>query len=312
MREPATSELSELFCGPHGGRANEFERFLGLDEGKLLDLSASMNPFAVNFSTELTSAMSCLSSYPDTKASTKRLAIALGVDPDALLITNGGAEAISLVAQHFERGWADEFEFGLYRRHISVLDPSGIRYRSNPHNPTGALGDRSFWAEVIDEAFYPLATGTWSRRDFESGAIVIGSLTKLSSLPGLRLGYLVAPNVELANRLRELQPRWSVSSLALAMVPPILDSVDLESACKSITTARESLCGVLDRFDVEYLPSSTNYVFVPHAPGLAQGLLKHGVLVRDCTSFGFPDAVRIAVGPDATCSVLEHALERAL
>ena len=312
MREPATSELSELFCQPHGGRANEFEQLLGLEEGKLLDLSASMNPFAVNFSSELTRAMSCLTSYPDYKAATKCLANALDVDPDALLITNGGSEAISLVAQHFDRGWADEFEFGLYRRHISVLDPTGIRYRSNPHNPTGALGDQSFWAEVIDEAFYPLATGTWSRRDFESGAIVVGSLTKLSSLPGLRLGYLVAPEVKLANRLRELQPRWSVSSLALAMVRPILDSADLESVCKSIATSRESLYGVLDRFDIGYLPSSTNYVFVPHAPGLAQALLRHGVLVRDCTSFGFPDAVRIAVGSDVACSVLGHALERAL
>ena len=56
-----------------------------------------------------------------------------------MLLTNGGAEAIALVAAELGRGWVDEPEFSLYRRHLPVLDPDGPAFRSDPHNPTGAL-----------------------------------------------------------------------------------------------------------------------------------------------------------------------------
>ena len=46
-------------------------------------------------------------------------------------------------------------------------------------------------AAVWDEAFYPLATGTWTRAD--TGTVVVGSLTKVFACPGLRAGYVVAP-----------------------------------------------------------------------------------------------------------------------
>ncbi len=45
-------------------------------------------------------------------------------------------------------------------------------------------------ADVWDEAFYPLATGTWTRGDED--AVVVGSLTKVFACPGLRLGYVLA------------------------------------------------------------------------------------------------------------------------
>ena len=59
--------------------------------------------------------------------------------PARLLLTNGGAEAIALVAAELGPGWVDEPDFSLYRRHLPAIDPDGPRWRSNPHNPTGRL-----------------------------------------------------------------------------------------------------------------------------------------------------------------------------
>ena len=45
--------------------------------------------------------------------------------------------------------------------------------------------------------------------------IVVRSLTKLLSLPGLRAGYLIAPPA-LARRIRDVRPPWSANAVALA------------------------------------------------------------------------------------------------
>jgi threonine-phosphate decarboxylase len=45
-------------------------------------------------------------------------------------------------------------------------------------------------------------------------------------------------------------------------------------------------------------PSSANYLLLHlplPAPELAARLLTHGILVRDCTSFGLPRSIRVAV-----------------
>src|SRR5215469_17794324 len=94
-----------------------------------------------------------------------------------LLLTNGGAEAIVLAGAELG-GSVIEPDFALYPR------DGGRRWRSNPHNPTGLLAGPEVAAEVWDEAFYPLATGQWTRGD--PGQVVVGSLTKLLACPGLR------------------------------------------------------------------------------------------------------------------------------
>ena len=64
-------------------------------------------------------------------------------------------------------------------------------------------------AEIRDEAFYLLATGTWTRGD--EGATVLGSLTKAWAIPGVRVGYVLARDDAEADAIRALRPRWSVN-----------------------------------------------------------------------------------------------------
>ena len=211
------------------------------------------------------------------------MASAIGVEPDRLLLTNGGAEAIALVGGEIG-GRVSEPEFGLHPRGRGPL------WRSNPHSPSGLLAPPEEKADVWDEAFYPLATGQWTRGD---GVVVVGSLTKLLACPGIRLGYVLGePN--LIRRCRARQPAWSVSSVALDALPELLAPVDLPAWSAAVAVLRGDLVDLLTSYDLTVRCSDANWVLVDRG-GLREVLAPCGVIVRDCASFGLPGVTRIAV-----------------
>ncbi|MGH9265361.1 MAG: aminotransferase class I/II-fold pyridoxal phosphate-dependent enzyme [Acidimicrobiales bacterium] len=278
-------------AGPHGGDGARLAAALGVDPGAVLDLSASLNPVAPDPGEVVAKHLDALGRYPDATHATAVLAEAMGVDRDRLLLTNGGAEAIALVAAEVG-GRVEEPDFALYPR------GGGPLWRSNPHNPTGRLARAD--AEICDEAFYPLATGRWT----SGHPLVVGSLTKVLACPGLRIGYVLGE----PSFLRTLhQPEWSVNGLAAAALPDLLERVDLPGWAAAVTRLRARLVDVLSAAGLWPEASDANFVLV-RAPGLRHRLAAHAVLVRDCTSFGLPDHVRIAVPDERGLARLEEAL----
>jgi len=162
-------------------------------------------------------------------------------------------------------------------------------------------------AQVWDEAFYPLATGRWTRGDADRGDVVVGSLTKVFACPGLRVGYVLAPDAGLARRLAGRQTTWAVNGLAAAAVPDLLEIADVAGWAALVAGRRAELRTVLDAFGLDAGPSDAPWLVV-RAPGLRSRLAPHGVLVRDCASFGMPDHVRIAVPDPSGLARLADAL----
>jgi histidinol-phosphate/aromatic aminotransferase/cobyric acid decarboxylase-like protein len=282
----------------------------------MLDLSASLNPEAPDVAALAAGRLESLSRYPDAGPATRAMAAALGVEPDSVLLTNGGAEAIALVGGDLGRAAvARPAEFSLYARHLVETvepadDPEAPRIRSNPNNPTGRLAAGTDGAAVWDEAFYPLATGVWTRGDVAAGraAVAIGSLTKVFACPGLRVGYVHADPAVIA-RLAERQPRWALNGLAAALVPELLDRADLPAWAAATARRRAALEAALPGVE----PSDANFVLVrveEGAPRARAGLAGHGVLVRDCTSFGLPGHIRVAVPDEGGLTRLVTAWER--
>jgi len=292
--------------GPHGGDGPRLAAALGVEPAAILDLSVSLNPFAPDISELLSAHLDAAHRYPDAEAATEALARTIGIAADRVVLTNGGAEAIALVAAEWPAGEGAEPEFSLYARHLGELAAGAPRWRSNPHNPSGQLAAPDDTAAVWDEAFYQLATGRWTRGD---DAVVVGSLTKVFACPGLRVGYAVAPDATTARALERRRPEWSVNSLACAVLPELLALADLPAWCGAIRAARSALVDALLSSDVQPAHSDANYLLVHHAPGLRTHLARSGVLVRDTASFGLPAGVRIAVPAprelDRFCSALK-------
>lgn len=279
--------------GDHGGDGPRIAAALGLDPADVLDLSATMNPLAPDPTPVVAAHLDAVGRYPDPSAASAALAAAMGVDPDLLVLTNGGAEAIALVAAELG-GRVEGADFSLYPRSGG---PHAPVWRSNPHSPTGHLAAPGHAADVWDEAFWPLTTGTWTRGDHLHGSTVIGSLTKLLACPGLRVGYALCPDGALAARLRDRQPTWSVNGLVAEALPELLDPVDLPAWAEGVRRLRAALVEVLAGAGLRPLPGEAPWVLVADAANLRSRLAVHGVVVRDCTSFGLPGTVRIAV-PD--------------
>jgi histidinol-phosphate/aromatic aminotransferase/cobyric acid decarboxylase-like protein len=296
--------------GVHGGDGARLAESLGVAVEEVLDLSASLNPVAPNFEMLLRGYLGALGRYPQADRATTALASCLGVDPDLVVLTNGGAEAIALLAAENPVGWVRDPEFSLYRRHLREVIPGAPRWRSNPHNPSGLLAAPEETSEVWDEAFWALAAGTWTRGDVARGGIVVGSLTKLLACPGLRIGYVICPDHDLAERIRLRQPAWSLNGLVAAALPEMLSEVRLVEWASAIAELREELRGLLVSAGFTPEPSDANWLLV-RAPGLRDRLGEAAISVRDCTNFAMPGYVRIAVPGWEGLGRLAQALGRA-
>lgn len=297
-------------AGDHGDDALRVAVALGLDPATVLDLAQSLNPVAPPIAPIVARHLGVLGRYPDAAPARAALAAAMGVEEEHLLLTNGGAEAIALVAGELRAGRVDEPEFALYCRHLEVVDPAAGRWRSNPHNPSGRLAAPDERAAVWDEAFYPLAAGAWTRGDHLGGSIIVGSLTKLFACPGLRIGYVLASDGELLARLAARQPRWSLNGLAAAALPDLLDVADLPVWCDRIGELRRQLTALLSAHGLLVEAADAPWVLVHSAGDLRARLAPAGVVVRDCASFGMAGVARLAVPDEAGLERLDDALAR--
>jgi histidinol-phosphate/aromatic aminotransferase/cobyric acid decarboxylase-like protein len=101
-----------------------------------------------------------------------------------------------------------------------------------------------------------------------------------------------------------------VGSLATTALPELLAAVDLPVWREGLAGLRHRLGGVLAAHGLSARPSDANWVLVD-APGLREALAPHGVVVRDCASFGLSGVARIAVPDEDGITRLDAALTAA-
>jgi threonine-phosphate decarboxylase len=182
-----------------------------------------------------------------------------------------------------------------------------VVFLCNPNNPTGVALPPGVIAAcarqhpralfVVDEAYLPFAAGLVSALELSAeNVLVLRSLTKDFGLAGLRLGCAVGPESLIAP-LRQAQPPWSVNALAQAAgVAALREPAHRQDSLERLGSAKCDLVAGLSRLGLPPVPSATHFFLLPvgDGAGFRQALLRRGVLVRDCASFGLPAHVRIA------------------
>ena len=206
-----------------------------------------------------------------------------------------------------------------------------LTFICNPNNPTGvlmareqlgAIADAAAGAGgllVVDEAYINLSESRADADVIELAAghgsvIALRSMTKDYALTALRLGYAVAGEPVIA-RLATLQPDWSVNGPAQAAgLVAIADDAYLERARRAVAASRDCVMERLTGLGIRCYPTEANFVLaqVGDAAKLRDALAGSGLFVRDCTSFGLPDCIRIGLRPVDDCVRLGDAIARVL
>lgn len=174
---------------------------------------------------------------------------------------------------------------------------------NNPHNPTGYLFSRDsllpyleqFALVVIDEAFMDFLSPDQQQSLIDlvpshPNLVILRSLTKFYSLPGLRLGYAIA-HPERLQRWQAWRDPWCVNTLAVAAGIAVLEDQEFQQQTWAwLAIAKSQLFTDLSQITgLNPLPNVANYLLVKTEIAgslLQKELLQNDkILIRDCLSF---------------------------
>ncbi len=190
-----------------------------------------------------------------------------------------------------------------------AIPGTDIVFLCNPNNPTGTLIEREEMLEilnvckkhdsvlVLDEAFLDFIDDgdRYSLIDMVpryDNLLILKSLTKTYSLPGLRIGYAIGCE-KMIQRMGQLRDPWSVNSLAQVAGIAALEEKDYLYQMKNLV--REERQFLYEEIKKQsqlkpYLPTA-NFLLVCikqkdfTASWLREMLARKGLLIRDCSSF---------------------------
>ncbi len=174
---------------------------------------------------------------------------------------------------------------------------------NNPHNPTGQLWKieeilpylENFALVVVDEAFMDFLPPGREQSLIPlisnyPNLIILRSLTKFYSLPGLRLGYAISHPARLKKWQKWRDP-WAVNVLAAAAgIAAVSDRNFQKQTWKWLLEAKAELFkGLAAIPGLQPLPGTANFLLVGTEQPSSQLQLKllqqSRILIRDCISF---------------------------
>lgn len=226
-----------------------------------------------------------------------------------------------------------EHTYGEYKRVAEIM---GIRYRTikardpsfndmkpsrgevlminNPNNPTGKYYDyiqdlvdeavKGNYTVIVDEAFIDFVGGA---REIEvnDNTILMRSFSKSYNVSGIRIGYSISTE-RFIDKIRESRMPWGIGAIGCSLIDHILkDHSYLDNSLSKIFRERKRITSRTG------LRTHTNYFMAKVGNGrdVKEKLKKNGILVRDCTSFGFGDSIRFSIKKKNENDILLDALD---
>lgn len=199
----------------------------------------------------------------------------------------------------------------------------------SPNNPTGTIleeGDlRQVLEEeavvVLDEAYVEFAERSYVPlvREYEN-LVVLRTFSKAFGLAGLRVGYGVVDE-RVAEALMRVKLPFNVGILAQrGAMGALRDRKHLQRTIELVKKGRELLTKGLSAMGIKVYPSGANFLLLDlrgrgkEARETAEGLLRQGIITRECQNFRGLDGyyLRVSVGTMAQNRRFLREMERVL
>lgn len=344
-----------MFRPTHGGNLDWAISLVNCPPSALVDFSASINPLGPPDSAiaAIHEGISQLQHYPnpDYPQFCQAISNHHHIEIDWILPSNGAAELLTWVgweAHNLDGVLLPSPCFADYKRALQTFNlpcqfynledlEKGLNQHknfalliNNPHNPTGKLWLKNilkpylqkFPLVIVDEAFMDFLPPQEQEslidlvKDYDN-LIILRSLTKFYSLPGLRIGYGIT-NPERVKRWQKWRDPWSVNSLAvLAGIASLKDTNFQKKTWQWLQPTKAKLIQKLETMEgLKPFDSSANFILVkteiPSTILQLQLLKQEQILIRDCVSF--PELgekfFRIAVKKDEQNQRLINGLKK--
>lgn len=219
------------------------------------------------------------------------------------------------------------FKYDLKAIKAAVTKKTKAIFIANPNNPTGTYVKKAEFEDflvsipeniivVYDEAYqefvdakdFPCGLKYYKEKNF----ITLKTFSKIYGLAGLRLGYAVT-NEEFAEAMNRVRQPFNVNSVAQAAAIAALDDKEfIKRTQGEVWAGKKFLYDQLDRLNIEYVPSVTNFILVNVKKDIFQPMLKLGVIVRPMDIYGLRGAIRVTIGTQEENKKFISALMRAL
>ncbi len=215
----------------------------------------------------------------------------------------------------------DDYSYDIKGILRAINKRTRLIFISNPNNPTGTIlkkkdydlliksipehvivVDDAAYREFVVSKEYPDGIGYIKKK--VKNLIVLRTFSKLYGLAGLRIGYGIT-TPELADYIERVRQPFNVNSLAqVAALAALDDRQFVRRTLDNNKAGLDYLYRMLDKINIHFIPTQANFFLVKVSPYMTarqafESLLMKGVIVRDMTSYGLADYIRINVGKPA-------------
>lgn len=209
----------------------------------------------------------------------------------------------------------------------AVTPRTKIVFVANPNNPTGTvipfseirrlraglrediiLGLDAAYSEYMDTPDYEDGVSLVNEN---TNTVVLHTFSKIHGLPALRLGWAFAPAhiIDVMNRVRS---PFNVNAPALAAgIAAIGDKDYLIEMRKKNAVELARVAQSIAQKGYEIVPGLANFILVKFGADAAKmnaHLASRGLIVRDVTSYGLGDYLRISIGTTEENTLLLEAI----
>ncbi|MCC6007432.1 MAG: aminotransferase class I/II-fold pyridoxal phosphate-dependent enzyme [Rhodobacteraceae bacterium] len=226
------------------------------------------------------------------------------------------ARSVGAEVRHVTMTPGGSFDIAGLERELSRR-PAMLAF-SSPWNPVGTALDTADLARLLaaaepghtailfDEVYFEYADPA-TRPDVLSMLVswggrwaVLRSFSKAYGLAGLRVGYALCSDAELAATMTNARTPFNVNAAAQAgAMAALADQEWMRGSVARCTAERERVAEALGALGFPMTPSQTNFLFIDcgaDAEEAATGLLRSGIVVKPWREAGYERFLRVTIG----------------
>lgn len=212
-----------------------------------------------------------------------------------------------------------QMEFDVAALEKAIAAEPRIVFVSSPWNPVGPGLDHAAMQRligairpgtllVLDEAYFEFTDpgapdGIEVLRGSGIDYVVLRTFSKAYGLAGLRVGYAVCSDPQLAAVVAAAKTPFNVNAAAqIAAVAALADPVWVRMSVNRVRAERERVAAALAGFGFRVAPSQTNFIFFDcgrDSASLAADLLGQGIIVKAWRERGYESYLRVTIGSPA-------------